>query len=542
VFRFKYFSFILNLFFIISAINYSPTLLAYPLQEDNIQHEHDGYIIQFYTKKEMEQFAYNLKTLKSDSLQVETHQELNAVTVSDIQVVNSFVELISHKIKHIEPNYIYSQFESIPNSGEDHYNRQWGLKTIKAEEAWEIEKGSKEVIVAVVDSGVDIYHEDLKDNIWINEAEKSGEPGVDDDNNGFIDDIYGHDFAYKDGIPEDGTGHGTHCAGVIGASHSNNLGIKGVNKNVRIMPLKFLSARGKGSLVNGAKAIKYAVDNGAHIISNSWGADAYSDILKEMITYAEERGVILVAAAGNYSTSNFFYPASYENKNVVSVAATDINDKMAEFSNFGVPHVDLSAPGVDIFSTFKDNSYKSLNGTSMATPFVAGAFALLISNKMKQNEAYQMDELIEQVLKTTDHVPSLENSVITAGRLNIYNMLNNIRPTRPGFPKEELWTRVDQKIESPHPYPSDSTLEYPVKVPEGSKFMRFHFKSFYLENRVDKVEIIVKDRKLTYTGLMGHNIMTNFITVYDTDEVVIKLISDKSITFNGFVIDYFEYQ
>ena len=231
---------------------------------------------------------------------------------------------------------------------------------IDAAEAWVSTTGSKNVIVAVVDEGVNIAHPDLKNNIWVNSDEIPNN-GIDDDKNGYVDDIRGYDFANGDETVydvSDGDRHGTHVAGIIGAQGNNGIGGAGVNWNVTIMPVKFLGPGG-GDDFDGAEAITYAVDNGAKVINCSWGGEGESPVLEEAIAYAAKKGVLIAAAAGNWSMnvdSYKFWPASSESTNVISVAATDDKDKLAEFSNYGANTVDIAAPGVDVTSTLPAES------------------------------------------------------------------------------------------------------------------------------------------------------------------------------------------
>jgi thermitase len=301
-------------------------------------------------------------------------------------------------VEYIEPNYTYTTMNNAPGDAE--FEKQWGLDNtgknsgswwsrgtagvdISALEAWKITKGSKEVKIAVIDTGVDYNHVDLKDNIMVNEAELNGSVGVDDDGNGYIDDIYGYDFANDDADPTDGHGHGTHCAGVIGAAH-NSQGIAGVNAHVSILPIKFLTDQGGGKLEGALKAIDYATQRGVDIMSNSWGGGGRSEALFEAVQRAEAAGIVFIAAAGNSNSDNDAnptYPANYKTENLVAVGAIDGKGKRASFSNYGKKTVHVFAPGVDIYSTVNDNKYKKMSGTSMACPHVAGVAGLLLASE-----------------------------------------------------------------------------------------------------------------------------------------------------------------
>ncbi|OII73402.1 subtilisin-like serine protease [Cryptosporidium ubiquitum] len=278
----------------------------------------------------------------------------------------------------------------------------------------------REVIVAVIDTGVDFTHPDLVDNMWINEKELYGRPGVDDDMNGYVDDIYGYDFANNRGAPVDDEGHGTHCAGTIAAKGNNYEGISGINwKGVKIMALKFLRGNGIGFLSDSVKAINYAIKMGANILSNSWGGGSFSQATYDAIKRSIDKNMLFVVAAGNDRNNNDIrptYPSAYQLPNVLSVAAIDIHGRLGVFSNYGHRSVDMAAPGVDILSTSSNKGYKRLSGTSMACPFVSGAAALLYAF----DPSMTFDQAKTLILKSVTVLPTLRNSVRTSGTLNIY--------------------------------------------------------------------------------------------------------------------------
>lgn len=304
---------------------------------------------------------------------------------------------------------------------------------IDAPEAWDIFTGSASTIVAVIDTGVDYTHPDLAANIWVNSNEVAGN-GVDDDNNGFIDDIHGYDFVNNDGDPLDDHGHGTHVAGTIGAVTNNGIGVAGIAWNVKIMAVKFLDANGGGSLTGAIDALNYAVANGATISNNSWGGGGFYQPLRDAIASAAQQDHIFVAAAGNDSNNNDLspaYPASYDLDNIISVAAVDHNDQLASFSNYGAATVDIGAPGVAILSTVPTagalgdpSGYKTLSGTSMATPHVSGVVALVRG----LHPTWSYSQVISQVLGTADPIAALDGKTVTGGRLNAYAALTGTPP------------------------------------------------------------------------------------------------------------------
>jgi subtilisin family serine protease len=343
-------------------------------------------------------------------------------------------------VEYVEPSYIIKKLETTPN--DPYYPSQWGLVKVLASKVWDTCKGSDNTIVAVIDSGIDLNHPDLKDHIWKNPGETNCSDGIDNDNNGFVDDCYGWNFASNNNNTQDDDGHGTHVAGIIGAVTNNNIGVAGLNWYIKLMPVKILDSTGSGDVANLIKAIDYAVKNGAKIINSSLGypdSCSYvppSQALYDAIKSAGDRGVLFVAAAGNYSCNNDktpLWPASYKLPNIISVAASDQNDNLANFSNYGQNSVHLLAPGVNILSTYFDktknqSTYASANGTSMAAPFVSGAATLLMSC-LNNATIY---EIRERIVSSADVFNSLSNITISSGRLNIYNALNNpLKPIRP---------------------------------------------------------------------------------------------------------------
>jgi subtilisin family serine protease len=331
-------------------------------------------------------------------------------------------------ILYAEPDYEVTVDSTIPN--DTLFNELWGMHNtgqsggtidadIDAPEAWDISTGSKNIIVAVIDTGVDYTHPDLAANMWVNEGEIPGN-GQDDDGNGYIDDVYGYDFCNNDGDPWDDHYHGTHCAGTIGAVGNNNQGVAGVCWNVRIMAVKFLNSAGSGSTSDAISSVQYSVLMGANLSSNSWGGGGYSQGLKDAIDAAGAAGMLFVAAAGNDGVNNDtypHYPSSYDSESLIAVMATNRYDNKSSFSNYGPVSVDLGAPGSEILSCKPGNQYQYLNGTSMATPHVAGACALLWS----VNSATGNLEIKNMLLETVD--PTLAGQCVSGGRLNLYKAI-----------------------------------------------------------------------------------------------------------------------
>lgn len=343
-------------------------------------------------------------------------------------------------VDYVEANYIYHASATIPN--DTSFSNLWGMNNtgqviggqtgivdadIDAPEAWDLSKGSGNFVIAVIDSGVDYTHPDLAGNIWSNPGEIAGD-GIDNDNNGLIDDTRGWDFANNDNNPMDDNNHGTHCAGTIGGIGNNATGVTGVNWNVKIMPLKFLAASGSGSGANALRCLNYAVAAGAKISSNSWGGGGFSQSFLAALQTAATKGHLFIAAAGNSGQNNDAipsYPSGYDSPNVMAVAATDNRDALASFSQYGATTVDLAAPGVNIYSTKPGNSYQYLSGTSMATPAVAGAAALV----WDFYPTFNYSDIMRRIYATVDRIGSLNGKVATGGRLNVFKALRNTAPT-----------------------------------------------------------------------------------------------------------------
>jgi subtilisin family serine protease len=289
-----------------------------------------------------------------------------------------------------------------------------------APNAWEVTTGSPNVIVAIVDTGVYYNHTDLIDNIVVNRNEIPHN-GIDDDANGYIDDYFGYDFFARDGDPVDEhqQGHGTHCAGVLGASGDNGSGVVGINWRVGILAVRVLGADGGGSDANVAAGIQFAVHRGASIISLSLGGSSSSAVLENAIQYARDAGVLVVAASGNETENNDIfpsYPANSSLENVVAVAATDSTDRLASFSNYGANSVHVAAPGSRILSTHFADQLVTMSGTSMATPYVAGVAALMKA----ANPALGYRDLKWALIASSDPLTALRGKVVANGRVNAY--------------------------------------------------------------------------------------------------------------------------
>lgn len=343
----------------------------------------------------------------------------------------------------ITPGIIYAGYDyevSIALTPNDpKYSELWGMNNtgqtagtpdadIDAPEAWDLATGSSDVIIAVIDTGVDYNHPDLSPNMWHNPGETAGN-GIDDDNNGYVDDIYGMDGCNNDANPMDDHYHGTHCAGTIGAKGNDGYGVVGVCWNVKIMALKFLNASGSGSTSDAVECMNYMIDQkqrGRNIVaaSNSWGGSGADQSLADAINTAGNLGILFIAAAGNNSSNNDatpYYPACYNSNFIIAVAATDHNDNLASFSNWGASTVELSAPGVNVMSDKPGSAFQALSGTSMATPHVSGVIGLLAS-------VFPNDTALQRKARVVDYVdpiPAMSGKCISGGRLNAYKALQS---------------------------------------------------------------------------------------------------------------------
>lgn len=333
------------------------------------------------------------------------------------------------------------------------FSKQWGMNNVGVQNAWKINPGNNKIIVAVIDTGVDYTHEDIIQNLWRNPKEIPNN-GIDDDNNGYIDDVIGWDFLSNDNKPYDlaattvgelmnggNPGHGTHCAGNVAARGQNGKGISGVAPNAQIMAIRFIGE--EGTTAAAIKSIKYAVDNGAKVLSNSWGsegedpADPENQALRDIIKYAQDHDVLFIAAAGNGHQGVGYnndtdklpgVPASYDNDNIISVAAIDSKDKLGTFSNWGPKTVDIAAPGVKVFSTTVTSKYSDTvipvlganwDGTSMACPHVAGAAALYWSAHPEKTYAQVKDA----IMNSTVRIAAVDGKVVSNGKLNVEKLM-----------------------------------------------------------------------------------------------------------------------
>ena len=362
-----------------------------------------------------------------------------------ISVKNALEKLRKNPaVLYAEPDYIVSK-AGIPNDAR--FDELWGMHNtgqtggvddadIDAPEAWDISTGSRDVVVGVIDTGVDYNHPDLTANMWVNPGEIADD-GIDNDNNGFIDDVHGINAISNSGDPMDDNGHGTHVSGTIGATGNDGVGVAGVNHNVSIIGCKFLDGNGDGSTSDALTCIDYFVDlkNNHNVdvstLNNSWGGGGFSQTLYDAITATSDANILFVAAAGNSGSDNDAspsYPSSYDHDSILAVAGTNHTDAMYTSSQYGLTSVDIAAPARNVLSTVPGGGYSSFTGTSMATPHVAGAAALVLS----VNPELSAVELKELLMNSGDANPATEGKTVSGKRLNIHNALLDADPS-PGF-------------------------------------------------------------------------------------------------------------
>ena len=344
----------------------------------------------------------------------------------------------------------------------------WGMTKIDAQDAWGISTGSKSVVVAVIDTGVDYTHPDLAANIWTN-------PNAGED--GFVGDVHGYNFVANTGDCMDDNGHGTHVSGTIAAVGNNGLGVAGVNWSTSIMALKFLNSQGQGYLSDAVRAINYATMErttygvNVRVMNASWGGGSFSTAMQSAIQAAGDAGILFVAAAGNSASNNDVtpqYPANYRLPNVISVAASDQNDNLAYFSCYGATTVDIAAPGVSIYSTLPGNRYGALSGTSMATPQVSGVAALAWAVDPNASVA----DVRNAILQGADPLASLSGKVVTGGRLDAYHTLQLLttKPAPDARPCRARRCPVAPVAPVPAPAPSYDFSTVGLYNPNGSAF------------------------------------------------------------------------
>lgn len=518
-----------------------------------------GHMGKFLAKKSLmgAEVKKEMNTLSGQFLLLKSNSKSTQSLMADLSSLS--------EVQYAEPNYIYKAIatkqtlESIlfGTAKETHssmaptdplYGKLWGLKNTganepdrsggtsttpgvagadtDAEKGWAITTGSKKVTIAVIDTGIDYNHPDLKNQMWVNEKEVAGN-GIDDDGNGYIDDIHGWNAHGKNGNPMDGNAHGTHCAGTIGAEHNNGIGVAGVMSDVTLMAVKFLSDEGSGSLADAVVAIDYATKMNVDIMSNSWGGGGFSQALEDSIKAAKNKGILFIAAAGNDSSNNDSrpsYPATYQVDNVISVASHTAQDTISSFSNFGKRTVHVAAPGSNVLSSTPNNEYKVFSGTSMATPHVSGVVGLLLS----ENGRMPVLEVRNRLMATTVPGPAYRKSTQGGGRVNIYNLLTDTRIPRQG-PNDNDWRKesLSEAFETAHPYKDNTKTSKTYSFP-GAKYVKLVIEKYDTEAGYDFLTL--KDSKgqvIEKISGAGSNYETDYT---ESDSVTVEFSSDSSQT------------
>ncbi len=485
-----------------------------------------------------------------------SYEKLNVLAVNNKRSLSDIVASLKNNpdVVYAEPNYIYS-IQVMPKQGsssqkkieaspflqttdvspnDPSFGQLWGLRNtgsnepqgkvgvegadVNALKAWDLTKGSHNVRIAIIDTGVDYTHPDLKGN---------------------VDSASGYNFVNNTKDAMDDHGHGTHCAGTIGAIHNNQIGVSGVMAEVSIIPIKFLDSSGSGSLEDAVKAIDYATGLNVDLMSNSWGGGGPSEAMLAAIGHAAEKGILFTAAAGNSSSNNDSspsFPANYNLPNVISVAALTAQNDLAYFSSYGRNSVHIAAPGHNILSTIKGGKYEIMSGTSMATPHVSGVLGLLLAKEGR----LPFDVLRERLTMTGVPVNALRGKTQTASRIDAYNLLTDTRPVRNG-PTRGGWSTVklSQPFESDHPYKENLSISKNYTFP-GAKFIRVKVAKYDLETGYDYVRVADHmGMTLEKVSGMGDDYTTDYI---EGDYLQLDFISDRSINKWGFKIEEVEIQ
>lgn len=448
----------------------------------------------------------------------------------------------------LQRNYTYEALEK----NDPDFNQSWGLMNegqnisilgaglkgvdVGAVKAWQLGQGSKLGVIAILDSGIDLQHPDLQNNLWLNKLELDPN-ALDDDHNGFINDLNGWNFVDNTAVVQDDNNHGTAVAGVIAADAKNGKGSRGLIENTQLMIVKILDQNGTGTTERAVRGIEYAVNNGAQVINASWGGTLFDQVLFDTIQWANDKGVLFVCAAGNEPKDNDtddkpIYPASFHIANIVSVAAHDSKGEMASFSSYGKKSVHLAAPGVAIYTPVREG-YRFVDGTSFAAPFVAAASSLLKSFEPNLSPSQLRERLIRNAVPMDYYT---KEKLVSGGRLDVFLLLKNIVTPSISAPAE--WKRFPKTFESQHPYLNDTHQVFEITQPDA-KYLRVHFVKMDLEKGYDK--IYLKDRQgktaITYTGsseeFWSADVLGDFLKI--------ELETDFSNSKWGFAVDSVEY-
>lgn len=432
----------------------------------------------------------------------------------------------------------------LENTGQADDKEQTGVAgcDIGIREAWQCWQPKEEIIMAILDSGLDLQHEDIDPSVlWVNPGESGVDAdgndkannGIDDDGNGYIDDVHGYNFVRKCGEIQDDQYHGTHCGSIICATTNNGTGLAGMNPKLKIMVVKIF---GLGGTLYGkeiAEAIRYAVDNGARVLSNSYGSPSFKPEMLEAIKYANERGVLFVCASGNSRKNlndpeEYDYPSCYGVENQLVVGATDNRDS-STFANYGT-NVEIAAPGLNIFSLMPKNKYRSFSGTSQACPQVAAAATMVWC----QHPEWNWRQVKQALLNGADQIYGLGRYVKDGLRLNLTNALKGQTGKRQPSYDFSTWKTDETEIESSHPYWNEKEELYFVEVP-GAKFFRVFFEKIEMDHHGDLLQIF-KPGNQTPLEMINGRFNNSWSEVIPGNQAEILLTSDKYVNGYGFKI------
>ncbi len=494
----------------------------------------------------------------------ETNDSYYLVKLSNDVQTAEFLDVTNDNsgVEFAEPNYVMKALgmedpEVLPNEAD--FNKLWGLKNtgqkdaggadgvvgadIGATKAWTLTTGNKAIVVGVIDTGVDYTHPDLAENIYRNPGENGDgkeSNGIDDDANGFVDDHVGWNFAgVSTNNPMDDNEHGTHVSGTIAGRGNNGLGVVGVNWEGSILPIKFLTGSGSGTLADAVKSIQYATLMNVHMTNNSWGGGGFTQSMFDAIKAAKDKGQLFIAAAGNdgrNADSRPNYPAGYQLENVIAVAATTNQDTLASFSTYGKRMVHIAAPGHRIYSSVPNGGYDTFSGTSMATPHVAGAAALLWGT----DTSMTYDVVKDRLLRSRDYVGGLSRRIASSGRLNVNNAIRGIYPPSPE-PQESDWKdmSLDAPIESAHPYVGNHKQDWTVEGPANAKYVRVVFSKIDLEDNYDFVRVLdAQGAEVDKLSGKSENAASFFVT---GNKLTIRFSSDSSDNRWGFAVSKIQF-
>ena len=408
--------------------------------------------------------------------------------------------------------------------------------------AWQNWQPKQDIVLAILDSGLDLEHEDIDPAIlWTNPGETGTDEngndkaknGIDDDGNGYVDDVHGYNFVRKCPDIQDDQYHGTHCGSIIAATSDNGTGLAGMSPNIKIMVVKIF---GLGGTLYGkeiAEAIRYAVDNGARVLSNSYGSPSFKPEMLEAIKYARDRGALFVCASGNSRKNldyeeEYDYPSCYRVENQLVVGATD-NCDLSTFANYG-SNVEIAAPGLNIFSLMPKNKYRSFSGTSQACPQVAAAATMVWS----QHPDWNWKQVKRALLDSADQIYGLGRYVKDGLRLNLANAVCG----RPGrrLQKHDFsqWKTDETEIESEHPYWSEKEELYSIEVPNAKRF-RVFFEKIEMDHHGDLLRIL-KPRSEEALETINGRFTNTWSEVIEGNQAEILLTSDKYVNGYGFKI------